>query len=231
VTTHAASFGTAGEPAYHSQRHQAEATIAMGWLCAEARRLRLIDPDAAAAGVLAMAGHDLQHLGTWPGARVLEARSADLRVGIAAQAGLDESTPGAMRRVILATDLCRPQSERDAEDLLCRMAQEADEFSSPTPGLGWQLSQALANEALAAGQHFDPPVASFAGRLALLLSQRPATPPGVELGLADAVADQVAAMAVFGEGEPLEGAARLDALPIERTRADYLAALAAVEPG
>ena len=230
VTAHAASFAPASEPAYHDQHHQAEATVAMGWLCARARRLGLLTPEVAVAGVLAMAGHDLLHNGTWPAAGVLEARSADVTVALGAEAGLDAASLAAIRRVILATDPGRPQAERDADDLLCRLAQEADVFGSLTPELGWQLSHALALEAEAAGHWFDPPVASYAGRLALLLQHRIATQAGRELGLEAAAADQIAAMAVFGDGNAEGGAAWLDALPPGRARADYVAALAAVVP-
>jgi hypothetical protein len=227
VAAHAASF-TAGEPAYHDQYHQAEATIAMGWLCAAACRLNLLAADIAATGVLAMAGHDLLHDGSWPGAGVLEARSAAISAALAEQVGLDASAIAVIRRVILATNPLRPQAARDADDLICRLAQEADIFASLTPKLGWELSQALAREADAAGHRFDPPVASFAGRLVLLRWQQPATPAAEAFGLRDAVVDQIAAMAAFGDGDADRGAARLDSLPQAQARADYVVALAAV---
>jgi hypothetical protein len=230
VAAHAASFAPAGEPAYHNQYHQAEATTAMGWLCARARRLGLLTPAEAAAGVLAMAGHDLLHDGSWPVPGALEARSAALTVALGAQAGLDQAALEKIRRVILATDLARPRGDMDADDLLCRLAQEADVFGSLTPALGWQLSQALGQEWAATGHRFEPSVASFAGRLAFLRSRRPATPPGRELGLDDAVADQIAALAALGGGDPDQGAARLDARPPAQARANYLAALATVVP-
>ena len=229
VTAHAATFAPASEPAYHNQRHQAEATIAMAWLCARACTLGSLTPEAATAGVLAMAGHDLQHDGSWGSPGVLEARSADLTVALAGRAGLDKPTLGAIRRVILATDPLRPPRETEADDLLCRLAQEADVFGSLTPGLGWELSDALAREAAAASYRVQPPIKSFAGRLTLLLRrQRPATQPGRELGLADAVADQIAAMAVFGNGDAEHGAFHLDAMQIEEARTSYAAALALV---
>jgi hypothetical protein len=88
VAAHAATFAPANEPAYHDQYHQAEATVAMGWLCGRARQLGLLAAETAVAGVLAMAWHDLQHDGSWPSPGVLEARSAKLTVALAAQAGL-----------------------------------------------------------------------------------------------------------------------------------------------
>jgi hypothetical protein len=230
VAAHAATFAPEGEPAYHDQRHQAEATVAMGWLCGRAHSLGLLSSRTAVAGVLAMAGHDLQHDGSWPSPGVLEARSAVLTAELVAGAGLDTATLAAVRRVILATDLLRPPAEREADDLLCRLAQEADIFGSLTPELGWQLSEALACEAHAGGHRFDPPVASFAGRLAMLRQQRHATQAGQDLGLADAVADQIAAMAACDDGNAEQGAARLDALPPAQARTEYAAALAAVVP-
>ena len=161
VAAHAATFAPASEPAYHDQYHQAEATIAMGWLCGRARRLGLLAAESAVAGVLAMAGHDLQHDGSRPSPGVLEARSAELTVELAAKAGLDAATLAVIRRVILATDPLRPQAELDADDLICRFGEEADMFGSLTPELGWQLSNALAREVHATGHRRNPPVASF----------------------------------------------------------------------
>src|SRR5271166_4546523 len=157
VAAHAISFLFRNEPAYHNQYHQAEATIAMGWLCATARRLDLLGPAAAAAAVLAMAGHDLLHDGSIASPGTLEAHAADRTTALAARAGLDAAALATIRRVILATDPARSSAERDADDLLCRLAQEADLFDSLTPQLGWRLSQALAREVRAAGFHPDPP--------------------------------------------------------------------------
>ncbi len=229
VAAHADSFLPANEPAYHNQYHQAEATIAMGWLCATARHLDLLGPESAAAAVLAIAGHDLLHDGSIPPPGTLEAHSADRTTALAAQAGLDAAALATIRRVILATDPARPSAERDADDLLCRVAQEADLFGSLTPEHGWRLSQALAREVRAAGLRPAPPLDSFRGRLHLLRGQRPATPAGKRLGLDAAVADQIAALATLGGGDTQRGAAALDARPPEQARADYLAALAAAE--
>src|SRR5271167_4317764 len=66
VAAHENSFLQANIPPYHNQHHQAEATLAMGWLCATARRLDRFTSESAAAGVLAMAGHDLLHDGSVP---------------------------------------------------------------------------------------------------------------------------------------------------------------------
>ena len=228
VAAHAASFAPGNEPAYHNQYHQAEATVAMGWLCATARRLDLFGPDSAAAGVLAMAGHDLLHDGSLPAPGVLELRSADVTAALGARAGLDATALATIRRTILATDAARAAAERASDDLLCRLAQEADLFGSLTPEHGWRLSQGLAREVRATGCQPDPPVDSFGGRLRLLRWQRPATPAGRRLGLEATVADQIAAMAAFGDGDAERGAARLDALPQAQARLDYLAALTAV---
>ena len=60
----------------------------------------------------------------------------------------------------------------------------------------------------------------------MLRRQRSATQAGREFGLADAVADQIAAMAAFGDGSSEQGAGRLDAMLPTQARADYVAALA-----
>jgi hypothetical protein len=228
VTAHAASFAPAHEPAYHDQRHQAEATVAMGWLCGTARRLGLLDAAAAATGVLAMAGHDLLHDGSVPAPGVLEARSAILTVALAAHAGLDAATQATIRRVILATDPHRSAAERMRDDLLCELAQEADLFGSLAPELGLRLSQNLAAEDLAARRQQIPSPESFAGRLRLLRSRPMPSQAARRLGLADVVTDQTAALATFGDGDAAKGAAILDARPPSQARTDYLTALAAV---
>lgn len=230
VAAHAATFAPGGEPAYHDQYHQAEATVAMGWLCATAHRLGLLTGTEAAAGVLAMAGHDLLHDGSVPQAGVLEARSADLTVALAGHAGVDAPALSAIRRVILATDPVRPPAARAADDLLCRLGQEADLFGSITPGLGWRLGQALAREWRAAGHPSNPPLGTYASRLGWLRWLRPATPAGRALGLDTTVADQIAALAAIGGGDAAGGVARLDALPQAQARAEYLAALSTVAP-
>ncbi|HTJ89733.1 MAG TPA: hypothetical protein VL356_06110 [Acidocella sp.] len=233
VAAFAASFGPAGEPAYHNQYHQAEATLAMGWLCAVACRLGLLGSEAAAAGVLAMAGHDLQHDGSVPPPGALEAHSAGLTVALAAQAGLDEAMQATISRVILATDPRRgPAMQVPArqvgDDLLCRLVREADLFGSLMPGLGWQLSQDLAQELRVARCHPTTPVDSYAGRLQLLSTLPSVSRPARELGLEDAVACQIAALAALGDGDAVRGAAVLDASPPATARAKYMAALAAV---
>jgi len=122
VVAHASSFRPTNEPAYHNQYHQAEATIAMGWLCATARRLDLFGPASAATGVLMMAGHDLLHDGSLPPPGVVEAHSADRTAILAARAGLNATALATIRRVILRTDPARAAAEQDADDLLCRLA-------------------------------------------------------------------------------------------------------------
>jgi hypothetical protein len=84
----------------------------MGWLCATACRFGLLTPEAAASGVLAMAGHDLQHDGSMAAPGVLEARSADLTVALAANAGLDAASLATIRRVILAMTRSGPRRNK-----------------------------------------------------------------------------------------------------------------------
>jgi hypothetical protein len=228
VLRHAAGFAPEPEPAYHDVAHQAEATLAMGWLCAAARARGLLTARQTVAGVLAMAGHDLLHPGLPAAPGVLEARSADLSVAIAAEAGLDAGVCDDIRRVILATDPLRPPEQRAGDDLLARLGQEADLFGSLTPGLGWRLSAALAREWAAAGLRGDPAVDSYAGRLRWLRGLRRATEPGRVFGLDVAVADQIAATEACGGGDAAAGAARLDAMAPAAARALWRTALAEV---
>jgi hypothetical protein len=227
VTAHAAAAPEAGEPAYHSQYHQAEATLAMGLLCAEARRLGLLNAEHAAAGVLAMAGHDLQHDGSLPPPGTLEAHSAALTVALATQAGLSAAMCGHIHRVILATDPHRPETQCRQDDLLCHLAQEADLFASLTPELGWTLSGALEQEVRAARGAPQPPIDSFSGRMRWMRALRPFSVPAQALGLAASVEAQLAALQALGEGDAEAGAARLDALPKNQATAAYQAVLKA----
>ena len=225
VVAHAVSFAPAPEPPYHDQYHQAEATFAMGLLCTAARDLVLIDATEAAAGVLAMAGHDLLHDGSPAPAGVLEAISAKRACALAAAAGMDYAHVAIIRRVILATatDLV---PEAPCDDLLSRLAQEADLFASLTPNLGWRLGQALAREWRSADYAPAWRPDTFAGRLHLLRTLRPMTKAGQQLGLAAAVADQTAAFALLGDGDADRGAALLDTLPPGVACARFAASLA-----
>jgi hypothetical protein len=239
IEAHGAAFRPGTEPAYHDRHHQADVVIAMGWLAGTARRMRSLKPQLAAAGVLAMAGHDLLHDGSAGGSSGrLEARSAAITAELARHAGLDDASIAAMRRVILATDIARPAAVKAADDLLCRLGQEADLFASLTPELGWLLSEALAHEWRNAGVTATPPVDSFAGRLGWLRGLRPPTRAGEALGLAVAAADQRAAFAWsmrelvgLAAATPDQAAAALDALPRSEARRRYLAALRAVAGG
>ena len=130
-----------------------------------------------------------------------------------------KSSIATMRRVILATDIGRPAAAKAADDLLCRLGQEADLFGSLTPG--WVGASARRWRASGAklGVTAAPPVDSFAGRLGWLRSLRQPTRAGEALGLAVAEADQIAAFSesVRGLGlaaaTPDQAAAALDALP------------------
>jgi hypothetical protein len=224
VEAHGAGFAAGREPPYHGRHHQAEATLAAGWLAGEAMRAGLLDARRAGLCVLALAGHDLLHDGSAdapPG--VLERRSAEVTAGLAA--ALPQAEREAIAALILLTDPALP-APRDLAGLLVR---EADLFASLTPCLGWQLSEALAREWEAGGLPGAAQVASHAGRLALLSLPPPMTPPAMALGLEAVRLLQIAAIAQAGEAATAErGAARLDALPPAVARARWRAALAAL---
>jgi len=182
VEAHGAGFPPGEEPAYHGRHHQAEATLAMGWLTGAARRLGLLTPDEAALGVVAMAGHDLLHDGRVYATRgVLEQRSAEAVAALAAAEGLDAARIGTLRRIILATTW--PWENDEATDLLCHLAREADLFGSSLPTLGPLLSQKLAHEFAVCGLVGAEGVASHAARVGLMRMMGPATVPAQALGL------------------------------------------------
>jgi hypothetical protein len=217
VERHGAAFPPGAEPAYHDRHHQAEATIAMGWLAGAARRLGLLDSVQAELAVAAMVAHDLLHDGRVYRERgMLERRSADAAAEIAAARGLEAPMIEELRRIVLATTW--PWIDEEAPDLMCRLAREADLFGSALPVLGPRLSRLLAIELAAAGQPSPAEVASHASRVALLKLLPPATPAARALGLEAARTAQIAAYANVARrlgiepATPEAGAAALDSM-------------------
>ena len=226
--------------AYHNAHHFAEAVLAMGWLCAIARRAGWLDPRAALLGVIAMVGHDFQHDGAPPNGGLMEQRSADASIEALAPVGLASAEQQVLRAVILGTDpdQVRENAARAASvveigpasvlrpdrgiALLRALANEADVFASFLPDLGPRQSQMLARE-WSAGGHIRPGAASFAHRLAFLRLYDQLTPMSRQLGVADLRARQFQAFTCGGGlleigGTPEDGAAALDALPPDDAR-------------
>lgn len=217
VERHGAAFPRGAEPPYHDRHHQAEATIAMGWLAGAARRLGLFDGAQAELAVAAMAAHDLLHDGKVHGERgVLERRSAAAAAEIATAQGLAPARIEQLRRVVLATTW--PWEEESGLDLPCRLAREADLFGSALPRLGPRLSRLLAVELAMAGQPSPEGIASHAARVALLRLMSPASGPARVLGLDEVRSAQIAAYAGaaralgIAPATPEAGAAALDAM-------------------
>lgn len=231
VAAHGAAFAPGAEPAYHDRHHQAEATLAAGWLAAAARAGGRAGPESAALLVLAMAGHDLLHTGqaALPGA--LELRSAEAADALLAD-DLSAAERAEIRRVILLTD---PGAPCDAADLRGRWAREADLFGSLLPRLGPRLGALLARELAASGQaEAAAEVGSHTGRLALLRRLGALTDEAAAVGLRAARDLQLDAYARAGlaKGEGAEAAAaRLDALPPADAARAWEGALAAAEAG
>jgi hypothetical protein len=224
VSAHGASFPPGLEPAYHGQHHQVEAAIAAGWLAGEARRASLLDARHAGLCVLALAGHDLLHDGNAVAPHgTLERRSAEATATLTTLLARDERDE--ITRLILLTDPTLPSPS----DLAGQLVREADLFGSLTPCLGWRLSEALAQEAAAAGVANAGRIASYAGRCALLTLLPSMSPPAVSLGLEAIRQLQRTALARAGAAETAEeGAARLDAMPAATARTLWHAALEAV---
>jgi hypothetical protein len=233
VERHGAAFPPGAEPAYHDRHHQAEATIAMGWLAGAARRLGLLDGPQAELAVAAMAAHDLLHDGRVHAERgVLERRSAQAAAGIAAARGLEAARVEELRRIVLATTW--PWSEAEGLGLSCHLAREADLFGSTLPRLGPRLSRLLAVELAMAGQPSPEGIAGHAARVALLRILPPASAPAQALGLDAARGAQIAAYEGaarrlgIAPPTPEAGAAALDAM--DMADAEALLAWAGCEP-
>jgi len=222
VEAHGARFPPGAEPAYHDRHHQAEATLAAGFLAAAALRGGEMAPRAAWLLVLAMAGHDLLHEGRPAEGEALERRSAARTEALAT--ALPPEERAILARLILAT---APAAA--PPDLPARMAREADLFASLTPDLGPRLSRALAAEWRAAGVTDMGTPTTHAGRCALLQRLPAMTPPARALGLEAVRSLQLEALSVAGETEdPAEGARRLDAMPPAAAAARWAAALASL---
>jgi hypothetical protein len=222
------------ELAYHNRHHFAEATLAMGWLCAIARERGAISLHQAVLGVVAMVGHDFRHDGSWTQTGALEKIAAEGVAGIAADAGVDDEDQLGLHAIILATampavrankiraeELDRLGFAQSGLDAVCLMASEADVLTSLMPGLGCRLGYALAAEW--AMQPGKPPMdpSSFAGRVAFLRLHDYLSDAAVELGLSRMHVNQFMAFRRFamrsgGEPEPEAGAALLDRLPLRQ---------------
>lgn len=214
---HGQSFPPDEEPAYHGRHHQAEATIAMGWLAGAARRMGLLTADQAALGVVAMGGHDLLHDGRVHATRGwLERRSAEATAAIAQAEGLDAERIAMLRRIIIATTW--PWEDSDAPDLLCQLAREADLFGSTLPTLGPLLSRKLAREFAANGLVGAEGVATHAARIGLMRMMGPPSAPARALGLDAlreaqfALYETAARQLGLGEASAEAGAVALDAM-------------------
>jgi hypothetical protein len=230
-----AGFPPGEEPRYHDRHHQAEATLAMGWLCGLARREGLLDAEGALLGIAAMAAHDLHHPGRVPARPgALEDASAAAAAAIAAAEGASAAWCDRLARIVRATTMPQP-ADTEAQPVLHRLAHEADVFGSAMPELGRRLSRLMAEELARAGEPAAEVPATHAGRLAFLSAIPPATPAAAALGLAVAIAWQQEAYArcapALGAGRTSRaGATALDALPAGEAEAIYQAALATAGP-
>jgi len=224
---------------YHNRYHFAEAVLAMGWLCRVARERGRFPASLAGLGIIAMTGHDWGHDGSSNGHGRLEREAADAVLRVVAP--LPYSGSEVVRTVIIGTDPSRVAENaaraagklppgklgRDV-DLLCKIANEADVFTSFLPTLAWHQAAALAEEWR--GTEAGVKVGKYAGRLAFLRTYDCFSTPARSLGLAalrDAQVDAFAHVAErLGSGaSPEDGAAALDRMPREKARALYSAAL------
>lgn len=235
--------GRTADLPYHNPHHFAEATLAMGWLCAAARALGLISARDAVLGVVAMVGHDIGHDGINVTGGVLERQAAADTMRIARGAGLDEPSCARLSDIILGTDpaqvasnaerssLRRPPGPLGAtSDLLRSLANEADVMASMMPVLGLRLGSALAEERQLAGDPGAGSVARFSHHLVFLRCYAWFTPAAEAIGLADLVRRKVETFARVGQGlgagaTPEAGATALDRLDrheaITRYRATF----------
>lgn len=230
---------TAGLP-YHNLHHFAEATLAMGVLCAIARGLALISPTDAALGVAAMIGHDIDHDGVSIDGGVLETHAAAETIRMSRAEGVGEDELARIAHIIEGTDpAALPDNEARMAgilppgpfgavgDRLRSLANEADVMASLMPKLGLQLGEALAAERCQAGDPNADVIASFTGRLEFLRRYGYFTPAAAALAIPRIVEAQIAAFAAAARAldagaTPEDGAAALDRMDRETACSRYL---------
>jgi adenylate cyclase len=213
---------------YHNPHHFAEATLAMGWLCASARALGLISARDAVLSVVAMVGHDIGHDGVTITGGILESRAAADTARIARDAGMDDRECARLSDIILGTDpaevaanAARSSGRRPpgpfgvTGDWLRSLANEADVMASLMPVLGLHLGTALAEERRLAGDPNADRVASFSLHLEFLRCYAWFTPAAAAIGLADLVRRKIQAFSSVAQRlgaavTPEAGAAALD---------------------
>jgi hypothetical protein len=221
--------------AYHNHHHVAEAVLAMGWLCAAARGLGLLEHRLAVLGVVAMAGHDLGHDGSPASGGRLEAQAAAAADRVSAAACVAAPDRAVLCAVILGTDpgqvagnaaraggQAPPGPLGPQVDRLRALANEADVLASLLPELGWDLADALAMEQ---GGQVSPSPSSCTGRLAFLRRYACFSPAATRLAMPSLQARMVSAFAVDG-GAPEAGARMLDGMERTAARRRWRAALA-----
>ena len=224
----AASAG--GDLPYHGRHHAVDATIAMGLLCQAAVRAKVISPRHAACGIVAMVGHDIHHDGSPPGGGMLERRSQAAVAAVAAACGVSGTDLATIGAVILATDPDRvadnaarfegrlaPGPLGTRQDVLNKLANEADICGSLLPRLGPLLGAALAEERRPLGSRAMAEAATATGRLGFLRAVPRLSRHAIGLGLDTARIACLNAYEAVGaaHGMPTAeaGCARLDGLP------------------
>ena len=229
----------------HNHHHFAEAVLAMGALCATARKLGLISTAEAALGIVAMVGHDIDHDGVAlvPGA--LEAHSAARTAAICRDVGVGEADCALISDIIIGTSpaLVSENAGRASGQLpagrfgpvgdrLCAMANEADVFASLLPVSGIGFGWALAEEMRQAGHPAAETIGTFRGRLSFLRLYAAFSPAATALGLPGIVQAQLNAFSTLardlhGGDQPEDGAELLDRMQPDAARDRFLLAFAA----
>ena len=229
----------AGDLPYHGRHHAVDATLAMAALCSEAVRLGMIDRQHAACGVIAMVGHDMLHDGALPGGGVLERRSQAAVALILGRSGIGVADAAMIEAVILATDPDRvvanaarlgAESLPLPQDVLNKLANEADVFGSLLPRLGPMLVRALAEEWRPLGDPALLAVAKPTARLAFLRGVPRFSRPAIAVGLTEALGRGLSAYAEIGgqwgaAATPEAGCAVLDMQADSKADAIYNDAL------
>lgn len=236
MTAHAAATP---ELPYHNRHHTAEATLAVGWLCAIAQQQGLITPDQAALAVTAMLGHDIDHDGLSVTGGVLEADAAAKTVAACRAAGVSETDCTLVDFIIRGTEFAltgdnqaraagtRPPGPLGrTADLLRVIANEADVLASLLPRLGFHIGEALAAERRRAHDPAANSIPTFSGRLAFLAHYPWFSPPSQQVGLPSLVQAELnsfvrAAPGLTPGATAEEGAAALDRIDRATALARY----------
>ena len=209
-----------GEPGYHNRLHVADTLSALTCLLLLTRQEcgRSLDerPDHAEwLQMLAMLGHDFLHSGLvnqFPSQ--IEQASVDALLPLMRSAGMMEEDSRQVAELILMTDPARVREHHEQMSgepftpgsfgSMAMLLQESDILASVMPGIGVELTHALAGEWSRFSEAMGRSLLSVGSRIAFLCEfARFTSPASRRLGVPEAIAAEVAALERVARDAPI----------------------------